>query len=113
MNLSSDEEILAAVKAEAAKFNLSVSYFIGLGSAIAKWQTYALIPNFGPAPHTIDESEITQETLDEWPEWVADLAPAGSKWERLHWPDGSITIRLVTNKALVLAAKRLAVEKDT
>ena len=101
----SDNEILAAVKAACSEFNYSPAAFISAARGALEWSRTAVIPNFGPRPRLIDEAEISQEILAAWPEWVQDMVPAGSQWERLHWPDGSITIRLVNPRALVLAAK--------
>jgi hypothetical protein len=104
---TTDSEILAAVKTMSAQFGMSPSAFIMLGRDIARRNKYAIIPLCGPYPRTIDKAEITQDTLYSWPEWVGALAPAGSKWERLHWPDGSFTVRLVNRDAAVLAAVHL------
>jgi len=105
MPTTSDKEILAATKAACKEFNCSPASLILAARDALQWSRTAVIPNFGPHPTLIDEAEISQEIMADWPDWVQDLVPAGSKWERLHWPDGSITIRLVTPRALVLAAK--------
>jgi hypothetical protein len=104
MSINFDGEILAAVKTASVEFSISPGRFIEMGRYMARWQEYAVMPNFPPFPHTIDEAEITLEVFNSWPEWVGELAPPGSKWERLHWPDGSITVRLVNSRALVRAA---------
>lgn len=107
MHLTTDQEILEAVKTAAAKFHMSALALVNLGCALAEWQKHALIAAEAPYPRVIDEAEITTEAFESWPQWVVELAPIGSKWERLHWPDGSVTIRLVTPRAFVLAAKHL------
>ena len=112
-DLTNDTDILAALKRACAEFNYSPSAFISFARNAAEWQRTAVIPNFGPYPRHIDEGEITQEILAGWPEWVEDLVPAGSKWERLHWPDGSTTVRLVDPRALVLAAKHLGAREGS
>ncbi len=104
MKVATDSEILAAVKTAAAEFKTSPTQIIELGRYTARWQEYAVMPNFPPYPHTIDEAEITPEVFNLWPEWVGELAPVGSKWERLHWPNGSLTVRLINPRALVRAA---------
>jgi len=101
----SDSEILARVKEACKEFRCSPAYLLSTARTALEWNKTSVIPNGGPFPTLIDEAEITQEMLDAWPEWVAEVVPAGSAWERLHWPDGAITIRLVTPRALVLAAK--------
>ena len=105
--ITDDFELLKALKAAAQKANCSPYSLIHLGVGLAEWQRHAVTQAYGPYPHLVDQAEITLESLDAWPEWVATLAPAGSKWERLHWPDGSLTIRLVTPRALVLGAVHL------
>jgi len=103
-----DNEILAAVKKVCEEVNYSPSALIAQARATVEWSKTAVISPFGPYPQGepgIDDAEITQEILDGWPDWVQDLVPAGSKWERLHWPDGSKTVRLVTPRARVLAAQ--------
>jgi len=107
-----DNEILAAVKEVCDEFHYSPSALITVARATVEWYKTAVIPNFGPFPTLIDEAEISQEILADWPEWVEDMVPAGSKWERLHWPDGSITIRLVNPRALVLAAKHFLLGEE-
>jgi len=102
---TNDREILAAVKAACSEFNYSPAAFISAARGALEWSRTAVIPNSGPHPTLIDEAEISQEILAGWPEWVQELVPAGSRWERLHWPDGSTIIRLVNPRALVLAAK--------
>ncbi len=104
MDLTTDSEILAALKQACSEFNYSPGAFISFARAAAEWSKMAAIPNFGPYPRRIDEAEITQEILGAWPDWVQDMVPAGSKWERLHWPDGSISIRLLNQQSLVLGA---------
>ena len=103
--LTNDKDILAAMKQICSDFNYSPAAFLSFARAALQWSKTAIIPTGGPNPKLIDEAEITQEILVNWPEWVKDMVPAGSKWERLHWPDGSITIRLVNPRALVLAAQ--------
>ncbi len=83
---------------------MSPSAFISNGKAICDWQRWAIVPNFGPFPTQIDEVEIEEDVIESWPNWVAELVPVGSKWERLHWPDGSFTVRLVDGRLLVSAA---------
>jgi len=107
MNLTTDQEILEAVKTAAAKFHISASALIHFGCALAEWQKHALIAAHGPYPRVIDVAEITTEAFDSWPQWVGELAPIGTNWERIHWPDGSFTIRLVTRREFVLAATHL------
>lgn len=107
----SDHELLQALKNTAAEHGYSPDAFLAMASAAVKWNATAVIPNFGPYPTAIDEVEIDSDTLALWPAWVADLVPPGSKWERLHWPDGSITIRLVNHRSLVLAAHHFS-KKD-
>jgi hypothetical protein len=65
--------------------------------------TRGVLPNFGPRPKRIEGAEISSDALSVWPEWVSELVPPGSKWERIYWPDDSITIRLVNHRGLVLA----------
>jgi hypothetical protein len=69
-----------------------------------EWRTIGGIRSAGHWARRIDEVEITQEILDAWPEWVQEMVPAGSKWERFHWPDGLVSIRLVNHRGLLLAA---------
>ncbi|HUT60181.1 MAG TPA: hypothetical protein VNA25_20230 [Phycisphaerae bacterium] len=109
---TSDNEILAAMKEACNEFNCSPASLLLAAQDALRWQRTAVIPNAGPHPTLIDEAEISQEILADWPEWVEDMVPAGSKWERLHWPDGSITIRLVNPRALVLAAKHFLLGEE-
>lgn len=101
---SEDLELLAKLKGAAKKAGCPPSSLIAFGAEAAEFKRRAVVPNFGPFPHTVDEAPINPEVVAGWPAWVAELVPEGSKWERLHWLDGSITIRLVNHRMLVLAA---------
>jgi hypothetical protein len=100
-----DEKLLARLKESAARYRYAPEALIKVGEDAAEFERNALIPVFGPFPQTIEEVPIDVETLGTWPDWVAEIVPLGSKWERLHWPDGSVTIRLVNPGGQVLAAK--------
>jgi hypothetical protein len=102
-----DTELLESLKAIAAKHGYAPEALLSLASDAASFNARAVIPNFGPFPERSDEAVIDAETLAVWPSWVAELVPPGSKWERLYWPDGSLTIRLINHRALVLAARHL------
>ena len=103
----SDEEILTTIKSLTAEYRVSVSVFFAFAKAMLEWQRWSVIPNFGPWPNLIEEITIDTEIFDSWPSWVSRLVPEGSKWECLHWPDGSDTVRLVDPRARVLAAEHL------
>jgi hypothetical protein len=107
-----DQELLNQLRTAATDCRYSPEAFLAMAIDAAKWQAKAAIPNCGPYPTEIDEAEIDSEILAVWPEWVSRLVPAGSKWERLHWPDGSVTIRLVNHRGLVLAANQFE-KRDT
>ena len=100
-----EQDLLNLLNAAAVDSGYSAEALVAMAIAVAKWKKTAVVPNLGPYPQEIDEWEFTSESLASWPEWVARLVPPGSKWERLHWPDDSVTIRLVNQHSLVLAAK--------
>jgi hypothetical protein len=102
-----DQKLLVRLKEAAARYGFTPEALLLAGETAAEFQSFALVPIFGPFPAAVDEAPIDQEALTNWPGWVADLVPAGSKWERLHWPDGSVTVRLVNPRARVLAATRV------
>ena len=103
----SDEEILATIKSLTAEYKVSVSVFFAFAKAMLEWQGWSVMPLFEPWPNLIEEITIDTEIFDSWPSWVRWLVPEGSKWECLHWPDGSATVRLVDRRARVLAAEHL------
>jgi hypothetical protein len=102
----SEQELLSEPKRIGAKYNYAPEAVLVLAEAAVRFQVDALIPNLGPFPKEVDECDISESVMEDWPEWVGELLPRGSKWERLHWPDGSQTIRLIDDRGAVLAAKR-------
>jgi|GEM_PF-6538269 len=102
-----DQHLLARLKASAEKHGFTPEALLLAGESAAEFQRIALIPILGPFPSATDEVTISEEVLANWPAWVSELVPPGSKFERLHWPDGTTTIRLVNHHSLVLAAKLL------
>lgn len=102
-----EQHLLARLKASAEKYGFTPEALLLAGESAAEFQRLALVPILGPFPSATDEVTIGDEVLANWPAWVAELVPSGSKFERLHWPDGSKTIRLVNHRLLVLAAKSL------
>lgn len=110
--INNDQALLALIKTTAAEYGYSPHALLTMAASAAKWSSTAVIPNFGPSPQSIGEAEISPDILAVWPEWVAELVPPGSKWERLQWPDGSITIRLVNHQALVLAARNFTKDES-
>lgn len=106
-----DQELLRELKVVSKEANCTPLALIKLAQEAAKWQRQAGIFNFGPFPIQIEEAEFWPEMVPEWPDWVGEFVPVGSKWEQLRWPDGSITIRLVNPRGLVLAARHIEPEK--
>jgi hypothetical protein len=104
---TSDAELLAELKRIGAEYNYAPEAVLNLARAAVKFQRDALVPNFPPFPVEIDECEIADEVTQNWPDWISELLPKGSKWEQLHWPDGSRTIRLIDAHGGVLAATRI------
>ena len=100
-----NQKLLERLKKSAAKFGFTREAFILAGESAAEFQRHTLVPILGPFPTAVDEAEVYADSGQGWPDWVAELVPEGSKWERLYWPDGSITIRLMNPQAVVLAAK--------
>ena len=108
MDITTDSEIIDAVRKAAAQCNMSPSALISLGQAQANWKKDVWINAMDrPYPNSGDEAEIAQEIIDSWPEWVQTLIPVGTKFERLNWPDGSFAVRLINSRGLVLAGVRL------
>ena len=105
MKTPDDDILLKEIKAVAAEVEYSPEALIGLGRDAAIWLRHALRPDFPPFPRTIDEALVELNSCDPASDWIAKLVPPGSKWERLQWPDGSVTIRLVDPRAKVLAAE--------
>lgn len=105
---TSDEQLLAKLKQSAMKYRYTPGALLLAGETMAEFQQVALISILGPHPTVTDEVTVDQDSLAKWPDWVAELVPPGSKWERLHWPDGSATIRLLDPCGQVLAARRMA-----
>ena len=106
MNAPNDDQaLLGLLKRTAVEVNYSPEALISLGLATARWQAKVVLSSEPPFPVDVETEEITHQHLADWPDWVEDLVPAGSRWERLLWPDSSHTVRLVTKRALVLAGR--------
>lgn len=103
---ASDAELLARLKQSATRHGYTPGALILAGETMAEFQKIALVPIFGPHP-VIDEVTIDNKALAGWPDWVSELVPSGSTWERLRWPDDSVTIRLLGPGGQILAAKKL------
>jgi hypothetical protein len=101
---TSDAELGQALRTRAAACGCSPEHFLTLAQATAEWQRHAIMPTFGPFPDPILEETITRDHLNDWPEWSARLISPGCKIEQLHWPDGTVTTRLMNPRWLVLAA---------
>jgi len=106
-----DRELLERLKESARKYGYTPGALLLAAEGAAELQKIAVVPVFGPYPQRIDEAAIGEEGLANWPDWVAALVPPGSKWERLHWPDGSATVRLVEPRGNVLAATLVKKER--
>lgn len=102
---------MAELRRIGAKFGYAPEAVLTLAEAAVRFQRDAHVPNFPPFPQEIDECEISEDVAERWPDWVAVLLPPGSKWERLHWPDGSQTIRLVDPRGAVLAATKIHTDR--
>ena len=100
-----DRQLLARLKKSATKYGFTPEALLLAGETQAEFQRFALVPILGPIPLSVDQATIAEESLGNWPAWVAELVPLGSRWERLHWPDGSTTIRLINPGVSVSAAK--------
>jgi hypothetical protein len=109
----SDPELLSKLKRIGAKYNYAPEAVLSLAEAAVRFQVDALIPNLPPFPKQVDECDISELVMEQWPEWVGELLPRGSKCERIHWPDGSQTIRLIDDRGAVLAAKRTRPESTS
>ena len=88
--------------------NYTPKALITLGAEVARWKSKVILQAEPPWPVEIETADITDDQLNQWPEWVGELVSPGSRWERMEWEDGSYSIRLVTKRAQVLAGKHFA-----
>ena len=105
---TSDQKLLRRLKSSAKKLGYRPGALLLAGEQAAQFQKIAFIPILGPHPRITDEVAIDEEALMRWPSWVSKIVPPGSKWQRLHWPDGSISVRLIDANGEVLAARRIS-----
>lgn len=108
-----DLSLIRQLRQAADSVNHSPAALIQLGVSAAKWHSYSVLQASPPWPELVEESVVTEEHLAQWPHWVSNLVPDGSKWELLHWPDGSKTIRLMTPQGRVIAFAESAREEET
>ena len=105
MNSStSDTELGQMLRAKAASLGYSPDALLNMAEGLAEWTRWSVTQAFGPRPHTVLQDTISEEHLAAWPDWSAKLIFVGCKIERLEWDDGRVTTRLLTPRALVLAA---------
>ena len=105
MNSSpSDTELGQTLRAKAASLGYTPDALLALAEAAADFQRWSILPNFAPFPQLTAEQIIGPEHLDGWPDWSEKIIPRGSQLESLLWPDGTITVRLVSPHGLVLAS---------
>ena len=102
---TTDSELALALRKKAAELGYTPLALLSLAEAAADVNRWSVMPNFPPFPQVTDEFVILDEQLCQWPEWSAALIPPGSRMERLNWPDGTNTLRLVSPRGLVLATK--------
>lgn len=107
---SSDTELGRIFRTKAATLGYSPEALLTMAEAWADWTRWAVPQNFGPFPDTIIEEPIGPDHLQAWPEWSTKFISIGCKLERLEWPDGRVTTRLLSPRGLVLAA---AIEPPT
>ena len=101
---NTDSELATALREKAAELGYSPLALLGMAEAAAAVNRWSVMPNFPPFPVVTQRSVLSEDQLDHWPEWSFCLIPPGSRMEQLDWPDGTITVRLVNPKGLVLAA---------
>lgn len=109
--MNDDQRLLQMLRAAAAETNHSPEALIALGKDAAHWNLRVVIQANPPWPTDVQEQEITDEQIDQWPEWVADLLEHGSRWERLEWEDSTYTVRLLTPRGRVIAGRFISSEK--
>ena len=102
-----DLSLIRQLRQAADSVNHSPAALIQLGVSAAKWHSYSVLQASPPWPELVEDAVVTEAQLEQWCHWVKQLVPVGSKWERLYWPDGSHTIRLITPNGRVIAASQL------
>jgi len=110
MVMTADANLLIALKDASIKAGVSPGAFISLGEAFCEWRKHAVPDQLRPPYPRIDAVEIDWDVLSKWPSWVTDYLCPGQRstmpqWERMQWPDGSVTVRLVDRQGLVLGAR--------
>ena len=92
------------LRAKATALGYSPDALLALAEAFAEKKRWFILPTFAPFPEFVAEHIITPEHLEGWPDWSANLISAGSRIDMLRWPDGTVVVRLLSPRALVLAA---------
>ncbi len=108
--MNDDQRLLQMLRAAAMDTNHSPEALIALGKDAAHWNLRVVIQANPPRPTNVQVQEITDEQIDQWPEWVADLLQHGSRWERLEWEDRTYTVRLLTPRGRVIAGRVVSSE---
>lgn len=105
MNSStSDTELGQTLRAKAFGLDCTPDALLAHAEAVADFQRWSIIPNFAPFPQITAEHTIGPEHLEGWPDWGVELISPDCKIQRLEWPGGTITTRLLSPRGLVLAA---------
>lgn len=102
-----DEDLGRKVREVAASLNYSPEALIEFARAAAEHERWSVLPNFGPHPKVIAEKELEESDLAGWPDWINPLIGPGCRLENLEWPDGTITVQILSPRGRVLAASRI------
>jgi hypothetical protein len=103
----SDEDLGKKVREMAAACECTPDIFLELAKSAAEHQRWSVMPNIGPYPEVINEKELEESDLAEWPEWISPLIRPGCRLENLEWPDGTISLRILSPRGRVVAACRV------
>lgn len=104
---STDEDLGRIVREIAASFNYSPGALLQLAREVAERERWSVLPNCGPQPALINEKNLEESDLEGWPEWINPLIGPGCRLEHLKWPDGTVTLRILSPRGRVLTASRI------
>lgn len=102
-----DSELGMFFRKKAAELGQSPLTLLKMAEAAALWHKWSVMPNFPPFPKEVESLVLSEVHLADWPEWSASLITPGCRIERLTWPNGTVSVRLLSPRGLVLAANIL------
>jgi hypothetical protein len=101
----SESHTSCASGAKNASSHFSADSLSKMAEAAAEFTLLAYPQSFGKASRLEEEFELTEEVLAPLPDWTQIILKPGARLEKHVLPDGTIVVKLLDDRQLVLAVR--------